>query len=138
MDNNKKILILEDNVNHYRTIKEGVLLSEFEFEFHEVNLSDFIKEIKNDNAISVIPTNIDLFIIDVILEKGHDELGLKFLLELKSKYKNSFKYIVVSNWDKSEFETEIEIDNNSFIDRNNYNGFELEFKIRNTINNLDL
>lgn len=132
----KKVLIIEDNLQHYKLIKQGIELSQTKFEICEVNLDKLIYAIKADIAISLVPQSIDLFIIDVSLEKGQDELGLRFLLELKSKYKTDYKYIIASNWDKSEFETKIAIDDNIFVNKNNHQGFELKLKIRNTINNL--
>lgn len=134
----KKILILEDNIQHYNLIKEGVQQSKTKFDICEINLEEFVTAIKADNAISLVPESIDLFIIDVSLEKGQDELGLQFLLELISKYKTPYKYIIASVWDKSEFKTKIDIAENAFVNKNNFQGFELKFKIRNTINNLFL
>lgn len=134
-----KVLIIEDKITDYNFIEAGVKLAKVQaisFELCKINLLDLIQAIKQNNGISKIPNDIDLFIIDASLEKGRDELGLQFLLELLSKYNREFKYIVTSIWDKSEFETDISIDDEVFVNKNNHEGFELKLKMRNTINNL--
>ena len=134
-----KVLIIEDKITDYNFIEAGLKLAKTKsFELCKINLPDLINGIKQNDGISKIPNDIDLFIIDVSLEKGPDELGLRFLIELKLKYQRPFKYIVASLWDKSEYESDIEIDDKIFINKQNYQGFELKLKIRNTINNLDL
>lgn len=133
---NKKVLIIEDNFQHYNLIEQGVNESKTKFDICKIDINALRAAIKENNAISLVSENIDLFIIDVSLEKGQDELGLQFLLELQSKYTTSYNYIIASVWDKSEFETKVSIDENIFVNKNNHQGFELKLKIRNTINNL--
>jgi len=131
----KKAIIIEDNGRHYSFLKQGIENSKINFEIIQLNLNKLINSIKKKKPLE-IPQNIDLFIIDVSLEKGRDEIGLAVLSNLFENYKTSFKYLIVSIWELDEFETTIQIDESSFINKNNYQGFELKIETRNKINRL--
>lgn len=132
----KKILILEDNPSHYNLIKEGVKASKHIFHIYEMNLKELTNNIKINKSVETIPEDIDLFIIDVSLklDEDHNEFGLQFLLELKAKYSRNFAYIITSIWDRSEFQLVTNIEECNFINKNNHQGFELEFKVRHKLN----
>ena len=132
----RKILILEDNPAHYRLILNGVKASKHKIKIFETNLKELTSNIKNNKSIETIPEDIDLFIIDVSLrlDEEHNEFGLQFLLELKSKYTRDFNYIITSIWDKSEFQLVTNIEESNFINKNNHQGFELEFKVKHMLN----
>ncbi len=132
----KKVVIIEDNYEHNGLIEQGVKLAKLNYEIVRINIDALIIEIKAKNSLSAIPDNIDLFIIDVSLEEGQDELGLKLLLRLLEKRKKIFKYIVTSIWDKAEFETAINIADENFINKSNFDGFELKLEFRNKIDRL--
>lgn len=131
----KKILIIEDNPKEYKEICEGVKSSKHHVLIYEINLKELVDNLKNNNSVENIPNDIDLFIIDVSLKLGkeHNELGLQFLLEIQSKYKNKFDYIVTSYWDKADFQLITNIDESNFINKNNHKGFELVLKVKHQI-----
>lgn len=135
----KKAIIIEDEGKDYDLIKNGIQESKIDFEIISFDLNTLIKGLKtndDDLIFNTIQNNVDLFIIDASLEKGQDELGLKFLLKLKENYKTEFKYIVTSIWDKAEFIAKIEIGVDEFINKNNFRGFEFRIEVRNKINRL--
>lgn len=134
---NKKILIIEDNPEHYKLILSGAKLTNYNIEVHELNLKKFVSNLKKEKSIVSIPNDIDLFIIDVSLDfniEPHNELGLELFVELSSKYEKDFDYIITSIWDKSEFQLVNNIDDVNFLNKNNHQGFELELKVKHKLN----
>jgi hypothetical protein len=135
----KKVLIIEDNSRHNELIKEGVLLCKAKCEVVNIDLDQiisFVKDKRKEDLIQIIPNDIDLFIIDVSLEKGQDELGLEFLLLLNDGNYNIKNYIITSIWEWTEFVTKVTINEKYIINKNDYVGFELKIKIRNICNKL--
>jgi len=128
-----KVLIIEDKPTHYDLMQKGIKELGEEYEIVEIDIDIIIKMIKNKD-FSKLPGDIDLFIVDVCLEKD-DELGLLFVDNLiRSKYrKGKFKFIVSSVWDRDEFETELDIKDNQFINKNDFDGFELTLELRNKV-----
>jgi len=131
-----KALIIEDNPSHYKTFKDGIELAKSEFEIAQLETKQLVADIIEKNALAHIPTDIDLFIFDVSLGNGQDEFGLELFARMLEEYNHPFNYIVVSVWDRSEFKTNVKIEDSNFINKNNYQGFELKLKTRNVVNNL--
>lgn len=131
-----KVMILEDKVTHYRLIERGVAMVAGDHEVVKVDIDRVIENIKTDQ-LTVLEPGINLFIIDVSLEK-EDELGLRFLRLLNEEVYNSleFKFIVCSVWERDEFEERTFISDKQFVNKNNFDGFELSYEIRNKINGL--
>lgn len=127
------VLIVEDKTTHYTLIENGVKELGTEYNIIEIDIDDIIEMIKN-NDLTSLHKKIELFIVDVSLEKT-DELGLQFInLLKKEKYNNkNYTFIVASVWERDEFETVVKIPDNQFIDKNNFDGFELSIEVRNTI-----
>ncbi len=133
---NYKALIIEDNPQHYKLFAEGVAMSKYKFDIEKVELPALIAALNKGEGIELIPDGIDLFIIDVSLDKGQDELGLKLFNQINLDHRRTGRAIpiVVSNWERSEFHTDVTFDKKNFINKNHYQGIELAIKTRNTIN----
>lgn len=129
-----KALIIDDEPKWFDNAKNGIERSEVNFEIVPLNLALFIERFERERDVSLVPKDIDLFIIDVSLHADRDELGLSLYEKLIKEYKTKFLAIVVSIWDTAEFETKVKLDPDYFINKNNYRGFEFEIKVRNTIN----
>ncbi len=131
-----RAVIIEDNAKDYELFKQGIEQSKFDFNIVDINLSSLINSVKENEFHDEIPEDIGLFIIDVSLEKGQDELGLEIFKYLQKNYDNKFKYIIASIWDRSEFSTDIKINELAFINKNDFEGFELWMETRSKINQL--
>jgi hypothetical protein len=140
MKNKRRIFILEDDPVFLLRITEGLKMSEWGkdidiLSFSRTEIDQLIINLMSHKALELIPDRIDLFIIDACLIDGtRDETGLKLLKELKENYSSDIQYIVVTQWDPSEFKTNIAFDR--FVNKNIYAGYELKYRFRDIINKL--
>ncbi|WP_298754880.1 hypothetical protein [uncultured Psychroserpens sp.] len=134
-------IVVEDKPSDRKLIIDGLKKSKYNFEIIDVDIKEILSDLNTSDNVDKLVRKEDTkvqYVIDVNLTKAKgEEYGLKLLKKLKSRVdEDNCKFIIVSNWSKCDFTSDVDLEYDNFVDKRLFNGFEFKYKIKMEVNSL--